>query len=178
MAAKRASSKPKSNRVFGQARKQPKMFRAGLYARVSTNDQQTIPLQIRMRSLRGSCAPANSRTRSVRRSNPAQRSRLAFGTLTVTARSTLFLSTLCPGAGIGLSLLSRKAALVRSPSQRDRDKTDLSDDIASSVSCASTFGERWGAVADRFCYRGTGRRTYREALIKDCRFCKDLSHAL
>jgi hypothetical protein len=61
--------------------------------------------------------------------------------------------------------------------QRDRGKTDLSDDIASSVSCASTFGERWGAVADRFCYRGTGRRTYRETLIKDCRFCKDLSHA-
>jgi putative DNA-invertase from lambdoid prophage Rac len=47
MAAKRASEKPKSPRVFGQARKPAKMFRAGLYARVSTNDQQTIPLQIR-----------------------------------------------------------------------------------------------------------------------------------
>jgi hypothetical protein len=47
MAGKRASSKPESNRVFGQARKQAKMFRAGLYARVSTNDQQTIPLQMR-----------------------------------------------------------------------------------------------------------------------------------
>ena len=33
--------------VFGQARKQPKMFRVGLYARVSTFDQHTIPLQIR-----------------------------------------------------------------------------------------------------------------------------------
>jgi putative DNA-invertase from lambdoid prophage Rac len=32
---------------LGQARKQPKLFRAGLYARVSTNDRQTIPLQIR-----------------------------------------------------------------------------------------------------------------------------------
>jgi DNA invertase Pin-like site-specific DNA recombinase len=47
MAAKRASEKPKSPRVFGQARKPAKMLRAGLYARVSTNDQQTIPLQIR-----------------------------------------------------------------------------------------------------------------------------------
>jgi putative DNA-invertase from lambdoid prophage Rac len=47
MAAKQASEKAKSPRVFGQARKPVKMFRAGLYARVSTNDQQTIPLQIR-----------------------------------------------------------------------------------------------------------------------------------
>ena len=54
MAAKRAPEKPKSPRVFGQARRPAKMFRAGLYARVSTNDQQTIPLQIR--SLRGYAA--------------------------------------------------------------------------------------------------------------------------
>ena len=47
MAGKRAVRRPNSRRVFGQARKQPKMFRAGLYARVSTNDQQTIPLQMR-----------------------------------------------------------------------------------------------------------------------------------
>ena len=47
MAARRASENTKSRRVFGQARKSVKMFRAGLYARVSTNDQQTIPLQIR-----------------------------------------------------------------------------------------------------------------------------------
>jgi putative DNA-invertase from lambdoid prophage Rac len=47
MAAKRAPEKPKSPRVFGQARRPAKMFRAGLYARVSTNDQQTIPLQVR-----------------------------------------------------------------------------------------------------------------------------------
>ena len=47
MAVKRASGKAKSDRVFGQARKPKKMFRAGIYARVSTNDQQTIPLQIR-----------------------------------------------------------------------------------------------------------------------------------
>ena len=47
VAAKQASEKAKSPRVFGQARKPAKMFRAGLYARVSTNDQQTIPLQIR-----------------------------------------------------------------------------------------------------------------------------------
>jgi putative DNA-invertase from lambdoid prophage Rac len=47
MAAKQASETAKSHKVFGQARKQPKMFRAGLYARVSTNGQQTVPLQIR-----------------------------------------------------------------------------------------------------------------------------------
>ena len=47
VSAKLASEKAKSPRVFGQARKPAKMFRAGLYARVSTNDQQTIPLQIR-----------------------------------------------------------------------------------------------------------------------------------
>ena len=45
MAAKRASQKAKSDNVFGQARKPAKMFRAGLYARVSTNDQQTLPMQ-------------------------------------------------------------------------------------------------------------------------------------
>jgi putative DNA-invertase from lambdoid prophage Rac len=47
MTAKRASEKAKSRRVFGQAQKPAKMFRAGLYARISTSDQQTIPLQIR-----------------------------------------------------------------------------------------------------------------------------------
>jgi putative DNA-invertase from lambdoid prophage Rac len=47
MAAKRASVKTKSPKVFGQTRKRAKMFRAGLYARVSSSDQQTIPLQIR-----------------------------------------------------------------------------------------------------------------------------------
>jgi putative DNA-invertase from lambdoid prophage Rac len=47
MADKRISGKAKSHRVFGQSRKPAKMLRAGLYARVSTNDQQTIPLQIR-----------------------------------------------------------------------------------------------------------------------------------
>ena len=47
MAAKRASEKAKSPGVFGQARKPSKMFRAGLYARVSTNDQQTLPMQTR-----------------------------------------------------------------------------------------------------------------------------------
>jgi putative DNA-invertase from lambdoid prophage Rac len=47
MAAKRTSENAKPHGVFGQTRKPAKMFRAGLYARVSTNDQQTIPLQIR-----------------------------------------------------------------------------------------------------------------------------------
>ena len=39
--------KAKSDNVFGQARKPAKMLRAGLYARVSTNDQQTLPMQSR-----------------------------------------------------------------------------------------------------------------------------------
>jgi putative DNA-invertase from lambdoid prophage Rac len=47
MAAKPQSEKTKSRGVFGQARRPSKMFRAGIYARVSTDDQQTIPLQIR-----------------------------------------------------------------------------------------------------------------------------------
>jgi DNA invertase Pin-like site-specific DNA recombinase len=46
MAARQAFERAKSRRVFGQPQEQPKMFRAGLYARVSTQDQQTIPLQI------------------------------------------------------------------------------------------------------------------------------------
>src|SRR6266545_1709494 len=47
MAQKRPSPNAKSQRVFGQRRRQPKMLRAGLYARVSTDDQQTLPLQSR-----------------------------------------------------------------------------------------------------------------------------------
>ncbi|HTM13813.1 MAG TPA: recombinase family protein [Bryobacteraceae bacterium] len=47
MAVKRAFENTKSHNVFGQARKPAKMFRAGLYARVSTNDEQTLPMQSR-----------------------------------------------------------------------------------------------------------------------------------
>jgi hypothetical protein len=47
MAVKRASEKTKSGKVFGHRRKKPEMFRVGLYARVSPQDQQTIPLQMR-----------------------------------------------------------------------------------------------------------------------------------
>src|SRR6266571_1286446 len=47
MAVKQASENVKSHNVFGHARKPAKMFRAGLYARVSTNDQQTLPMQSR-----------------------------------------------------------------------------------------------------------------------------------
>lgn len=47
MPAKPTSRKPESGRVFGQRRKEPKMFRVGLYARVSTLDQQTLPMQNR-----------------------------------------------------------------------------------------------------------------------------------
>jgi predicted site-specific integrase-resolvase len=47
MAAKRASETAKSKRVFGQPQERSKMFRVGLYARVSTHDQQTLPLQMR-----------------------------------------------------------------------------------------------------------------------------------
>jgi putative DNA-invertase from lambdoid prophage Rac len=45
MAAKRALER--AVQVFGQARKPAKMFHAGIYARVSTTDQQTVPPQIR-----------------------------------------------------------------------------------------------------------------------------------
>src|SRR6266481_8282290 len=47
MTAKQASKTPKSTRAFGQRQEPAKMFRAGLYARVSTHDQQTLPLQMR-----------------------------------------------------------------------------------------------------------------------------------
>src|SRR6202030_830103 len=47
MPIKRAFAKSNSDNVFGQARRPAKMFRAGLYARVSTNDQQTLPTQNR-----------------------------------------------------------------------------------------------------------------------------------
>lgn len=47
MPAKRTSPKSKSKRVFGQPRKPAKILRAGLYARVSTLDQQTLPMQVR-----------------------------------------------------------------------------------------------------------------------------------
>jgi hypothetical protein len=47
MAVQRAFQIVESHEVFGHTRKQPKMFRAGLYARVSTNDQQTLPMQSR-----------------------------------------------------------------------------------------------------------------------------------
>ena len=43
---KRASETSKSRKVFGHPGKQAKALpRAGLYARVSTNDQQTLPMQ-------------------------------------------------------------------------------------------------------------------------------------
>ena len=47
MPRKRASQKVKSDYVFGQARSRSKMLRVGLYARVSTNDQQTLAMQNR-----------------------------------------------------------------------------------------------------------------------------------
>jgi hypothetical protein len=47
MAGKRACRKAKSARVFGQGQKPLKMFRAGLYARVYTHDQKTLPMQYR-----------------------------------------------------------------------------------------------------------------------------------
>jgi DNA invertase Pin-like site-specific DNA recombinase len=48
MGEKRTSRNPKSPRVFGQPSKQaPTNLRVGLYARVSTQDQQTIPMQTR-----------------------------------------------------------------------------------------------------------------------------------
>src|SRR4051812_17597319 len=47
MAVKRAFPKAKSDNVFGQSRKRSRMLRAGLYARVSTSDQQTLAMQNR-----------------------------------------------------------------------------------------------------------------------------------
>ena len=47
MPVKRTSQKAKSSNVFGQTHKVAKMLRAGLYARVSTNDQQTLAMQHR-----------------------------------------------------------------------------------------------------------------------------------
>jgi predicted site-specific integrase-resolvase len=47
MPVKWASRNTKSQDVFGQSRRSPKMFRAGLYARVSNSDQQTLPMQMR-----------------------------------------------------------------------------------------------------------------------------------
>ncbi len=48
MAEKRASGRAKSQRVFGHPSGRPKTeLRVGLYARVSTHDQQTLPLQNR-----------------------------------------------------------------------------------------------------------------------------------
>jgi hypothetical protein len=47
MPVKRPSRKTKSGDVFGQSRRQAKILRAGLYARVSTTDQQTLAMQMR-----------------------------------------------------------------------------------------------------------------------------------
>jgi DNA invertase Pin-like site-specific DNA recombinase len=48
MPIKRASGRQQSRRVFGHPGKRTKTaLRAGLYARVSTNDQQTLPMQLR-----------------------------------------------------------------------------------------------------------------------------------
>src|ERR1022692_3206578 len=48
MGEKRASRKTKSPKVFGHSPRRAKTpFRAGVYARVSTQDQQTIPMQTR-----------------------------------------------------------------------------------------------------------------------------------
>lgn len=48
MPVKRASGRQQSRRVFGHPGKRAKTaLRAGLYARISTNDQQTLPMQNR-----------------------------------------------------------------------------------------------------------------------------------
>ena len=44
---KQGSGIRKSGKVFGQGQKAAKTVRAGLYARVSTLDQQTLPMQSR-----------------------------------------------------------------------------------------------------------------------------------
>ena len=47
MPVKQGSGSRKSGKVFGQGQKNAKMVRAALYARVSTQDQQTLPMQNR-----------------------------------------------------------------------------------------------------------------------------------
>ena len=47
MPVKQGSGIRKSGKVLGQGQKAAKTIRAGLYARVSTLDQQTLPMQIR-----------------------------------------------------------------------------------------------------------------------------------
>jgi len=47
MPVKQGSGIGKSGKVFGQGQKTAKMVRVGLYARVSTQDQQTLPMQNR-----------------------------------------------------------------------------------------------------------------------------------
>lgn len=47
MPVKQGSGIKKSGRVFGQGQKSSNTVRAGLYARVSTLDQQTLPMQNR-----------------------------------------------------------------------------------------------------------------------------------
>ena len=47
MPVKQGSVIKKSGKVFGQEQKTAKMVRVGLYARVSTQDQQTLPMQNR-----------------------------------------------------------------------------------------------------------------------------------
>jgi len=47
VAVKQGSGVRKSGKVFGQGQKNAKMVRAGLYARVSTQDRQTLPMQNR-----------------------------------------------------------------------------------------------------------------------------------
>ena len=44
---KQGSGSRKSGKVFGQGQKSAKRVRAGIYARVSTQDQQTLPMQNR-----------------------------------------------------------------------------------------------------------------------------------
>ena len=47
MPVKQGSGVRKSGKVFGQGQKNTKTIRVGLYARVSTLDQQTLPMQNR-----------------------------------------------------------------------------------------------------------------------------------
>src|SRR4051794_22314464 len=47
MPRKRISQKAEPDHVFGQSRRPDKMFGSAIYARVSTNDQQTLAMQNR-----------------------------------------------------------------------------------------------------------------------------------
>ena len=61
MLVKQGSGIKKSGRVFGQGKRNAKTVRAGLYARVSSLDQQTLPCRTRLTHHNTSCTSCQMR---------------------------------------------------------------------------------------------------------------------